>query len=172
MTHNSLDILTSNKGIKASQISESINRVLEGSTLCSIATVNEQCAPHVNTCFFSYTQDLELFVFTSPHTIHAKNIDNRSACAVNVFSTDQKIGDDLLGAQLFGTAHKLNTTSGLRAFNNYVIRFPVLLSWAASWDAILKGFESRFYKIIINSGKILDEKAFGKEEYVEFSIKR
>lgn len=166
------DISSSKQNISTPQIAESLLRILERSHLCSIATVNPDGSPHINTCFFSFTGDFRLYVFTSPNTVHANNIEVNPACAVNVFSSSQKIGDDLLGGQLFGTAKQLNKMKGLAAFRNYTNRFPILLTWADSWDAILKGFQSRFYEITISSGKLLDESAFGKEEYISFTIDR
>ena len=154
------------------RVSESLSRILNGNILCSISTMTPDGKPYINTCFYSFTNDLKLYVFTSPKSAHAINVENNSACSVNIFSSLQKIGDDLLGGQLFATMKQLDIVKGLVAFRNYTERFPILLTWANSWDAILKGFQSRFYEITILSGKILDEGAFGKEEYVEFDIKQ
>ena len=122
-----LNISSPKQDISSIQIIESLVRVLDANTLCSIATVNHDRSPHVNTCFFSYTKDFRLYVFTSPQTIHARNLGSNPACAVNVFSSTQQIGVDLLGVQLFGTAKQLNKTAGFAAFYNYSGRFPKLL---------------------------------------------
>jgi uncharacterized protein YhbP (UPF0306 family) len=154
------------------QISEALETILSSQNLCSIATANKSCTPHVNTCFFSYTNDLRLFIFTSPSTQHSENISSRADCAINIFSSTQVIGEDLAGVQLFGRARQLSVVEAAVAFNSYCARYPILLTWATSWDAMLRSFQSRFFEIDVSSGKVLYEKLFGKETYVLFKVNR
>ena len=166
-----MKVISAKSGISENAVKESLARIMQSSSLCSIATVNcDDGAPHINTCFFSYSENFQLYLFTSPKTLHARNLESKPSCAINIFSTNQKMGDNLLGCQLFGTAKMLNPILGLRAFNNYVHRFNVFSTWADTLDTVLSKFESRFYEFEICSGKILDESAFGKEEYVSFKI--
>lgn len=156
--------------ITNTSICTSLEKILSTNILCSIASTDSKGTPHINTCFYSFSDDFKLYIFTDPATKHSKNINARSDCAVNIFSSAQVIGDDLCGTQLFGIAKELNLVSGLSAFHNYCSRFPIILTWADSWDIVLKSFKSRFFEIQIKSGKILDEVAFGKEQYVSFEI--
>lgn len=158
--------------ITSEQVCDAIETILTSQQLCSIATTDTSGNPHVNACFYSYTNDLRLFIFTSPTAQHSLNIAARPTCAVNIFSSTQMMGNNLSGVQLFCRARELNITEGASAFQNYSSRHPVLLGWATSWQTVLQKFRSRFYELEVLSGKMLHEGIFGKEEYVSFAIKR
>jgi len=164
-----LELTSPDPGVSVERIARSLTRVLNSNSLCSIATIDERGGPYINTCFYSFNDDPTIFVFTSPGTKHGRNLERNRTCAVNVFSSSSIMGEDLLGAQIHCSAVQLMAAQGLAAFQNYCSRFPTLLTWANSWDAVLKGLQSRFYALTPVSGKILDEVEFGKEMYIEFS---
>ena len=155
------------------KIRKSIEDILGKTKLLSMATVSSDQKPWINTAYFSYNDDLELYILTPPSSIHGQNLEGNNYVAVAVYESEQDPGPGKQGLQLFGICERISALELPKA----------LTSW---WKRIIgngvkkfideytigKVYQSRMYKITINRVKIFDEKMFGEETWVECDIKR
>lgn len=146
---------------------QSVQHILSGAELCTIATRNQDGTPYANTCFYAFDHDFKLFVLTPPSTQHSRNIEACPPVAVTIFDSHQKSGSELRGLQIIGECYRIKDGPELSAaFDVYMGRFPSIKSIADTVDEMLKVFESRLYEIQPKTIKILDEPTFGKEVWV------
>ena len=148
----------------------SIYKILNENTLLSMATINTDGSPHINTAYYVHDKELNLYVFTDPATMHGKNLENNPSVALTVFNSSQPFGSDLCGLQIFGKCEQCNTAHSAIAFLAYSKKFPKLLKWAANINAVLSHLNSRFYRIQVESLKVFDEPVLGKEVFVPIDI--
>ena len=161
---------TSTEGVSDKVLLESINRILKENSLLSMATINEDGSPHINTAYFVHDKDLNVYIFTDPKTMHGKNLESNVSVAITVFDSTQPFASDLCGLQLFGTCSQCDTVHSAKAFVAYSKKFPKLLKWASNINAVLNHLDSRFYRIELDSLKVFDEPALGKEVFVPIGI--
>jgi uncharacterized protein len=152
---------------KQEDADESLSAILSNSILCSLAT-NGTGGVHINTAFFAFVSDprLDLYILTPPSTLHAQNIRENPSVALTVFESTQPWGSDLSGCQLHGRALLVEGVDSNEGFQAYTQRFPGVLEYARTREEMDQVFESRFYRISIETVKLLDERRFGKENYV------
>ena len=118
------------------------------------------------TAFYVFDDDFNIYMWTGPETLHAKNIKNNEKVAVSIFNSAQKWGSLLKGVQIIGRAKMIGEEELKKAGKLYIKRFVKSRKYAKNpMDFHNKKFESRFYKIQPSEIKVLDEKTFGKEEY-------
>jgi uncharacterized protein YhbP (UPF0306 family) len=110
--------------------------------------------------------DLEIALWTSPKAKHSLNAAKNSSAALAVFDSSQPFGQPLHGLQATGTLARTGKAGTVRAFTQYARRFASFKALASSVDEMHRVFESRFYVFTIRTVKILDEAAFGSENYV------
>ncbi len=132
-------------------------RVLEDNVLCSIATVTPEGTAHVNTAFFAYSTALELFFLSHPASRHCRNLVNNPSVALTVFSSGQRWTQPGRGIQLFGIAEEASGSAAERAERSYGARFPDYHTWKASLSEDDLARQYRFYRIVVNTVKVLDE---------------
>ncbi len=60
----------------------SVLRVLRENVLCSMATVSRVNRAHINTAYFSYSDDLELFFLSDRSSSHCRNLVPNPSMAV------------------------------------------------------------------------------------------
>ena len=138
--------------------------------LGSLATVNLDLSPHINTCYVANDKNWNIYFLSSPKSSHAKNLVRNAACALTLFDSEQKFGTELRGLQLFGTAKQLSLAESVHAFSIYSKRFPDLLRWTSDVQSMFKHLEDRFFEFAVTSGKMLNEPNFGKEVYIDFTL--
>lgn len=139
----------------------SLQHILSETALGSMATVNDDGSPHINTLFFG-NHEMKLFFLSATDSLHCQNISKRPQVAVSIFDTHQDWDKDKLGVQIFGTA-RISQDESTQDY--YSEQIPEFSEYINSQDGQLdEGFE--FYEIQITNYKILDEKQFGEENYI------
>ena len=146
--------------------------ILDSVRLLTLATVNDEDQPHVNTCYFSNDHTLNLFVLTPPTARHSEYANLRSRVAVNIFDTAHKVGDPISGLQLSGEFSSLDDNEARRAYSSYCAKHPALLKFVPNYEFIVENMESRFFLIKVVDGQIISEPRFGSENYIKFEVRR
>ena len=154
------------------RVLESIQRILQASTLCSLSTVEPKGTAYINTAFFSYTSELELYFLSNPSTQHSQNLNRSGSAAMAVFTTQQGWGSgELAGLQLFGRCALAEDVE--RAQRSYADRFEAYsLFWKGMDPSEQKAFPGRFYVFLPEKVKVFDEAEFGEDVYVVASVFR
>ncbi len=148
------------------QVKKSIFRILQGNVLCSMSTVTRGNRAHINTVYFCYSRDLELYFLSYPTSLHCRNLRANSSMAITVFSSSQKWGNPDRGIQLFGTCNEARGLEARKAQRLYLRRFPGYERLAPE----LRG--CRFYRFLPGNVKILDEREFGGGLFVLVAMRR
>ncbi len=151
------------KRYSAAKLRRSLSRILRANVLCSMATVRNSLA-HINTAYFCYSPDLELFFLSDPRSTHARNLGANPAMAMAVFSSNQVWGQPDAGLQFFGRCVEARGHFARQAQRLYVRRFR-------DYDA--SGLqEYRFYRFVPQRVKIFDERALGGGIFVVVRVMR
>ena len=100
-----------------------LERLLEASTLCAIATVSGTRA-HVNTAYFAWTPEYHVVWISDARSSHSRNLGKNSTAAIAVFDSNQVWGKEDRGVQLFGSARRAGGRALERARATYSGRFP------------------------------------------------
>jgi uncharacterized protein YhbP (UPF0306 family) len=146
--------------------------VLEDNVLCSIATVTPEGTSHVNTAFFAYSTALELFFLSHPASRHCRNLASNPSVALTVFSSEQGWTQPGRGIQLFGIAEEASGSAAERAERAYGTRFPDYHTWKVSLSEDDLARQYRFYRIVVNTVKVLDEETLGAAIFAWATIVR
>jgi len=147
-------------------VADSIAHLLKNEQLCALATLNEDLTPHINNAYFAQLADCDLTIWSSPKTQHCRNIERHGAVAISIFSTETSWGADVHGLQMFGEMRLATGADAARAFRAYASKYVGLTQWAKAIDDADRMFESRFYSFHTRKIKLIDERRFGKENYV------
>ena len=156
--------------LSPAQVLQSVFRILQTNVLCSMATVTPAGQAHINTAYFSYSDDLELVFLSHPASLHCRNISANSSMAMAVFSSAQKWGGPDQGLQFFGACHP--AAESLPAQEVYVNRFPGYRIWYQELGAEDPGREYRFYRFLPSQVKVFDETGLGGGLFVQANIMR
>lgn len=165
------------RGFSESRLRKSIFRILRENVLCSISTVNRSNRAHINTAYFCYSENLELYFLSNPNSVHSRNLTRNSSFAMAIFRSSQRWGSPDRGLQLFGTCAEARGAEAGRAARLYGRRFPLYTKWlrGATRDdqrraSVLRSY--RFYRFVPASVKILDEAEFGGGVFVIARVER
>jgi uncharacterized protein YhbP (UPF0306 family) len=153
------------------QVRQNALRILDGSPLCSIATVTPEGRAHINTAYFSYSKRLELYFWSHPGSLHCRNLLNNASMAVTIFSTQQPWGSAGQAVQLFGTCEATSGSAADEAERSYCKRFEGYENWKATLEDDDLARQYRFYRFDVAAAKILDEKNWG-DLWVRVSVLR
>jgi uncharacterized protein YhbP (UPF0306 family) len=140
--------------------------------LCSTATVTEENKAHINTAYFCYSDDLELYFLSDPGSLHCRNLSTNSSMAVTVFRSSQRWGGPDEGLQLFGTCAKARGPQAKKAQRLYRERFPAYAEWMANLRNDNVGLGYRFFRFLTDRLKMLDERNFGEAVFVSAAVIR
>ena len=162
------------EGFDEKDARSSIQAILDGCSLCSIATTNAEGTCHINTVYFAFDQSLTLVFLSDPQARHCQNIGVHPQSAITVFSTDQPWGEvDLKGLQLLGSAFRARGEDANRSELLYRTRFKVYADWIDNLSAAEKSaLTSEFFMFVVSEVTILDEAVFGEETFVPVRIER
>ena len=127
-------------------------RLLDASRLCAISTVSPGTTAHVNTVYFVWNQDFDVFWLSDP----------AASTAIAVYDSRQVWDEPDRGIQLFGAASQLAANASAHAESLYAARFPGY----ATHD--LGAY--RFYRFRTARLKVFDEPAFGAGVFVTATI--
>jgi uncharacterized protein YhbP (UPF0306 family) len=153
-------------------VQQSVFSILQNNVLCSIASVTHEGRPHINTAYFSCSDNLELYFLSHPGSLHCRNLASGSWVAMTVFSSAQQWTEPGHGVQLFGTCEQTMGSSAEEAERSYASRFPGYASWKATLASDDLARQYRFYRFEVSELKILDEKNLGDAVFVRASVVR
>src|SRR6266571_4970198 len=111
------------------RIRRSISRILRENVLCSISTVAPGNQPHINTAYFCYTPDLEVYFLSDPDSQHCRNLERHPSLAMTIFKSAQEWGGQDRGLQLFGPCRRTTGRGGKEAERFYAARFSPYAEW-------------------------------------------
>jgi uncharacterized protein YhbP (UPF0306 family) len=137
-------------------------RLLDGSTLCAIATVASNGSAYVNTAYFAVGPELDVVWISDPQAQHSRNIRDRATAAVAVYDSTQRWGKPDRGIQLFGSARELSASEGAAAEAAYADRFP-------DYERAEFG-DYRLYVFHPDRVKLFDERELGAGRFVTASL--
>lgn len=127
----------------------------------------------INTGYFAYSQELELFITTNPSTVHGVNLQNNPSVSVAVFDSHQTPGPGKRGLQLMGTGERVtDRTEELKGLKLWHDRMLGAEGYSEFEKEYLAKFKSKIHKLKINHVKIFDEKTFGDDTWVEVDLIR
>ncbi|MFB6213667.1 MAG: methyltransferase domain-containing protein [Candidatus Nanohaloarchaea archaeon] len=149
------------------EVEESIREILSKNRLLSMATVKGE-DPHINTCFYTFDDELNLYILTPPDTEHGENLENNDSVAVDVHDSHQEWTDDKQGLQIFGKAEKVEEVE--KVLDLYLDRYSELGEFASNKEE-LEELDSIFYKIEPDQIKVFDEPRFGTETWINVEIR-
>ncbi len=76
------------KGFDPDRVENSIREIVESNRLLSMSTMDEE--PHINTAFYTFDQELNLYILTPPDTEHGDNLEESSSIAVDIHDSHQE----------------------------------------------------------------------------------
>src|ERR1700722_19094081 len=91
-----------NADYSSEKLSKSVLNIIKETHLCSMATINPDGTSHINTAFFCFNEDLDVYFVSDWRTKHCRNLTQKPKVALTIFDSHQKWGDSLRGIQLFG----------------------------------------------------------------------
>ena len=154
-------------------VKKCLTSILEKTMLCSISTINSDMSPHINTAFFTFDPEYNLYILSQPSAKHSGNVERNPKASVTVFETKQEWGGPLIGIQLFGKMEITEDSELAAAQDLYGDRFPSYREWLNSLpDQERSSMDSRFYVFIPEEFKMLYDPEFGEEHYVEGTVIR
>lgn len=158
--------------LSADRVRQIVIGILENNVLCSIATVASDGHPHINTAYFSYSENFDLYLLSHPRSIHCRNLAINPSMSMTIFSTAQRWTDPGRGLQLFGTCAEAAESSTMDAERSYGGRFPAYAPWKASLKNEDLARQYRLYRFLVATLKIHDEKNLGDAVFVSAAITR
>jgi uncharacterized protein YhbP (UPF0306 family) len=132
--------------------------LLDASLLCAISTVSPRTAAHINTAYFVWSHELDIFWLSDPAARHSRNIRVRPSTAVTVYDSHQAWGRPDRGIQLFGSTLRLPAAETAHAESLYAARFPGY--------AMPDLLAYPFYRFRPDLLKVFDESVFGTGVFV------
>lgn len=141
-----------------------MRRLLETSTLCSIATLSPGKRPHVNTAYFAWSPDIGLVWLSDPDARHSRNLEASGRTAIAVYDSNQVWGRPDRGIQLFGTARPVRDRAARECAALYGRRFPGY--------AQTEPTDYRLYRFTPRRVEIFDEPALGAGVFVTAAVSR
>ncbi len=153
-------------------VHRSLFRLLRENVLCSMSTVTPKDRAYINTAYYAYSDELEIFFFSYPDSLHCRNLRKNSSMAMTIFGSAQVWGKPDRGMQLFGTCLETRGSLAVRAEQIYGTRFPKFTQWKESLGRSAEGFRLRPYRFLPRRVKILDEPQFGAGVFIVTTIRQ
>lgn len=155
----------------------SVERILNATALCSMATRSEAGTVDINTVFFAAGPDLLLYFLSHPNAAHSRNLTHVPAMALTVFDSHQEWGRPHTGLQLFGTGESVASTRLEDARAVYAARFSgyfdSVIRMAESGRAAKAGVRAlQLYTFTPTRLKLLDEATFGDGVFIAVEVVR
>jgi uncharacterized protein YhbP (UPF0306 family) len=148
------------------QIQRNVYQLLADNMLCSMASITTGGSAHINTAYFSYTPDLNVYFLSHPNALHCQNILSNPSMALAIFSSNQTWGSPDRGLQLFGMCKQVTGREASKADRVYGKRFAKYAVWKANLTSDSSGRDYRLYRFITFELKVFDEKELGTGIFV------
>jgi len=133
-------------------------RLMNASSLCSLATVTRSGRAHINHMYFAWTDRYEVFWYSDEDSVHSRNLARNPSAAITIYDSHQVNGRPDRGVQLFGSA---GIATGDEARRVYTRKFRGL-------DP--SGYTA--YRFRPRTVKLFDEPAFGPATFVTARVTR
>ena len=159
-------------GYSSLEIEQSLSEVLQKNSLCSMATVAKDQTSYINTAYFCFSNQYEIFFLSSKTSNHSRYLLSNDSLAMSVYDSHTPWDDYKAGVQLFGSCSQGNKTQLHIGSELYKKRFPDYKKCLHSLGEMVHVNHFFLYLFIPNRVKILHEERFGEEIYVEAKIKR
>ena len=156
----------------AERVRRGVFRLLRENVLFSIATVTPGGRAYINTAYFAFSSELELFFLSHPDSHHCRNLETNPSIAVTVFPSRQTWGGDDRGLQLFGAGREATGRDARRAERVYAKRFRSYTAWKKGLGPRDRARQYRLYVVKVNRLKLFDEKNFGGAVFVSAFVVR
>ncbi|SEN90291.1 pyridoxamine 5'-phosphate oxidase family protein [Actinacidiphila rubida] len=158
-------------------VTESIERLLDGTRLLSMATVGDNGVPWLHNAYFAYDADLHLYFLTRTDSEHARNLSNSGGqVAVTVADTRQEgAPGSRQGLQLQGPCRPAEGDRLRRGAEVFADRFPgftAAIRGATRPDGPLDTPDLRLFVFSAARVKIFDEPAWGRDVWLTGRILR
>ncbi|MGH2671521.1 MAG: pyridoxamine 5'-phosphate oxidase family protein [Actinomycetota bacterium] len=153
----------SGRRVSPGRITALIASLLDASNLCAIATCRPRGGAYVNTAYFGWDSQFDLFWLSDPHAEHSRNLRAKPSAAIAVHDSTQSWGRSDRGIQLFGSAREIRGSVARDAERTYGARFP------AYEPGELSGY--RVYRFRPRRVKIFDEAALGGGVFVTATVR-
>ena len=150
------------RAVARARIERAAFGLLDASSLCAISTLSPRTTAHINTAYFVWSHELDIFWLSDPAARHSRNIRVRPNTAIAVYDSQQVWGRPDRGIQLFGSTLRLPAAETAHAESLYAARFPKY----ATPD--LGAY--RFYRFRTGRLRVFDESAFGPGVFVTARI--
>jgi uncharacterized protein YhbP (UPF0306 family) len=156
-------IMRSDRPVSSRRITALVRSLLDASALCAIATVTRRGGAHVNTAYFAWSPEFDLFWLSDPDAEHSRNLRDNPTASVAVYDSTQSWGRSDRGIQLFGSSRELRGWVARDAEQTYSARFPAFESGELT--------AYRFYRFRPRRMKLFDEAALGGGVFVTASVR-
>lgn len=154
----------SRRTVSSRRITALVGSLLDASTLCAIATVTPRGEAYVNTAYFAWSPEFDLFWLSDPDAEHSGNLRANHAAGIAVYDSTQSWGGSDRGIQLFGSAREIRGSVARETERTYAARFP------AYKPGELSGY--RFYRFRPRRMKLFDEAVLGGGVFVTASVRK
>ena len=159
------------ESISDEKLNKSLNDIVSGNILLSMASIKDGNASWINTAYFGYSLKLALYFLSPPSAQHSQNIVTNGAVAVSIFDSRQLPTNQKRGLQLFGVCRRAVGLEVAEGLDVYAERFPSMSTVIKSPEDFDKGIlESKLYTILPHEIKIFDEEIFGNEKWITVSL--
>jgi len=156
-----------NSDYSSEKLSKSVLAIIKETFLCSMATVDPNGGSHINTAFFCFDENLDLYFVSDWRTKHCKNFSKRPTVAMTIFNSHQKWGQSLRGIQLFGECFATDAEEARKAEGIYGARFPGYAKYRKSMsEKERQQSPHHFFAFRTKSVKVFDEDNLGEENFV------
>lgn len=158
--------------LSAKQFHSAVFDILSSNVLCSIATVSPDNRAHINTAYFCFSDDLDVYFLSHPRSKHSQNLLANSSAAVTVFSSSQVWTSPGKGLQLFGICSQTRGKLRCKAEELYGKRFPSYGTWKVGLAANDVSQRYQFYRLRSSRVKLHDEEMFGDGVFIKADVQR
>ena len=138
-----------------------------------MATVDRLHKSHINTAYFSFSEDLELYFLSDRGAAHCRNLSSNPSMAMAVFDSSQTWGKPDRGLQLFGICREAKGREATNVERVYGKRFPEYVRRTVGARGQASRLRSyRFYRFLPRRVKVFDERDFGAGVFIVAAVLR
>jgi uncharacterized protein YhbP (UPF0306 family) len=143
------------------EIQRSLDRVLDSTKLCALATVDPRGRPHDCHVYFAYSPTLEIYFWSSPKSNHCRHLRTNPSMAVSVYDSRQELGGPSQGLAMDGLCRETRGVSRGRAERLYARRFPAYRVWRRQVQPGDAALGMRFFRFVPRRFKLSDDTRLG-----------
>ncbi|MFD6698223.1 MULTISPECIES: pyridoxamine 5'-phosphate oxidase family protein [unclassified Microbacterium] len=148
---------------------QSLREILGAGRLLSLSTVTRHGEAHINTAFFTFSDDFTLYLLSPPSTEHARNAAANPSAAIAVFDSHQTHATRR-GAQLFGRLDEIQPEEAESALACFRDRFPDVAEPGQAYGDFARARGVALYAFRPTRAKLFDEALLITDGYVEVAL--